>query len=168
MVVGQRGGGGRRWTCQRGCWVLRGPRGFGCLTGGGPEVVTHGGSVTASTVAAKGWRRKKVLHGGGAPLYRRHRRLEKGAVSYGQSGGGGEAMGTVKQRRPRSKRGCHVRCHCSDRAADGWVQRFQILSNLSKTSSILKIKMGALSYSKNSEFLDASRRKYWEQLVQLC
>jgi hypothetical protein len=48
--------------------VLRGPRGFGCLTGGGPEVVTHGGSVTASTVAAKGWRRKKVLHGGGGVL----------------------------------------------------------------------------------------------------
>jgi hypothetical protein len=108
------------------------------------------------------------MGGGGAPLYRRHRPLEKGAVSYGQSGGGGEAMGMVKQRRPWSKRGWHVRCRCSDRAADGWVQRFQIFSNLSKTSSILKIKMGALSYSKNSEFLDASRRKYWEQLVQLC
>jgi hypothetical protein len=54
MVVSHWGGGGRRWTGQRGRWVLRGPQGFGWLTGGGLEVGTHGGLVTASIVAQ--WR----------------------------------------------------------------------------------------------------------------
>jgi hypothetical protein len=46
--------------------------------------------------------------------------LEKGGASCGRSGGGGEAMGTAKRRQPQSKHGQYGRCHCSDRAADGW------------------------------------------------
>jgi hypothetical protein len=38
MAIGRRGSGGRQWKGQRGCWVLRGPRGFGWWTGGGSEV----------------------------------------------------------------------------------------------------------------------------------
>jgi hypothetical protein len=59
--------------------VLHDPRGFGWLTGEGPEVATRGGSVMAS-MAAQWQRRKKVLHGGGgggAPLYRCERWMEK-------------------------------------------------------------------------------------------
>jgi hypothetical protein len=87
MVVGRRGSGGRRWTGQRGCWVLRGPRGFGWLNGGGSEVATHGGSMTASTVAQwhqKGGGGRRYSTGGGAPLYWRQRRLEKGGASCGR------------------------------------------------------------------------------------
>jgi hypothetical protein len=53
-AVGRRGGGGRRWTGQRGCKVLCGPQGFDWLTVGGPEVATHGSSAMASTAAQ--WR----------------------------------------------------------------------------------------------------------------
>jgi hypothetical protein len=50
----------------------------------------------------------------------------------------------------------------------GGAQRFQIFSNLSKIGLNLKTKMGVLSYSKNSQFLHAASRQYWEQLAQLC
>jgi hypothetical protein len=57
---------------------------------------------------------------GSAAFYRWQRRLEKGGVSCGRSGGGSEAMGTTKRRRLRSKCGRHGRRRCSERAADGW------------------------------------------------
>jgi hypothetical protein len=95
-----KGGGGRRWTGRRGCWVLRGPLGFGWLTGGGSKVASRGGSVTASTAAQ--WRQK----GGGG------RRYSTGGVPFigGRGGwkraawrreqwagnGGSEAMGEGK------------------------------------------------------------------------
>jgi hypothetical protein len=83
-------------------------------------------------VAAKGRRRKKVLHGAAA-LYRSHRRLEKGGVSCGRSGGGGEAVSMEKWRWLRSECGRHGRPCCSDRAADGWARVvsdfFQFIQN---------------------------------------
>jgi hypothetical protein len=41
-------------------------------------------------------------------------------------------------------------------------------SNLSKTSSTLKIKMGALTCLKNSQFLHVASLGYDEQFSQLC
>jgi hypothetical protein len=81
------------------------------------------------------------IAGGGG--WQRQRELRR-------SGGGGGAVGTAKRRPPLSKHGQHGRRRCLDRAADGLAQRFWIFSNLSKTSSSLKIKMGVLSCSKNS------------------
>jgi hypothetical protein len=47
---------------------------------------------------------------------------------------------------PRSERGQHVRHRCSDRAVDGWAPAISdFFSNLSKTGSNLKIKMGTLT-----------------------
>jgi hypothetical protein len=89
----------------------------------------------------------------------------KGGVSCGWSSGGAEAVGTAKQWWLRSKRGQHGRRHCSDRVADGWAPTVSdFFFNLSKTGSNLKIKMGALYYSKNSQFLHAARKQHWEQL----
>jgi hypothetical protein len=106
--------------------------------------------------------------GGGCSFYSWWRRLAKaaraviGAVAAAkpwvrQNGGGHgpNAVGTS---------GAVVRTG----RLTGGPQRFWIFSNLSKTGSTLKIKMGALSYSKNSQFLHAASRKYWERLVQLC
>jgi hypothetical protein len=92
----------------------------------------------------------------------------KGSASCERSGGGSEAMGTAKWRQPWSKCGRHGQHRWSYRAADGWALAVSDFSNLSKTSSILKIKMGALSCSKNSEFSHAANRQYWKQLAQLC
>jgi hypothetical protein len=44
-----RGGGGRRGIGQRGGRLSGGPPGVSWLTGGGPKVAVHGGSVTANT-----------------------------------------------------------------------------------------------------------------------
>jgi hypothetical protein len=45
---------------------------------------------------------------------------------------------------------------------------FRFFFNLSKTGSTLKIKMGALCCSKNSQFLHVANLGYFEQLSQLC
>jgi hypothetical protein len=55
-------------------------------------------------------------------------------------------------RRPQSERGRHGWHRCSYRAADGWALVVSDFSNLSKTDSTLKIKMGVLSCSKISQF----------------
>jgi hypothetical protein len=91
----------------------------------------------------------------------------KDGASCEQSGGGGEAMGMAKRQRLRSKRGQHGRRRCSDMVADGWAPTVSDFSNLSKISSTLKIKMSALSCSKNSQFLYSASRQYWKQLAQL-
>jgi hypothetical protein len=54
-----------------------------------------------------------------------------------------------------------------DRAADEWAQAVSDFSNLSKTDSILKIKMDVLPCSKNSQFLHVARLLYYEQFSQL-
>jgi hypothetical protein len=92
----------------------------------------------------------------------------KGGVSCGYSSGGSYAMGKAKRRWPWSKRGRHGRCRCSDRAPDGWAPTVSDFSNLSKTGSTLKIKMGALYCSKDSHFLHVTRFGYYEQFSQLC
>jgi hypothetical protein len=56
-----------------------------------------------------------------------------------------------------------------DSETDEWAPRdFNFVSNLSKTVSTLKIKIGALSCSKNSQFLHVTRLGYYEQCSQLC
>jgi hypothetical protein len=55
-------------------------------------------------------------------------------------------LGAAVQWWPRSERGRHVRHRCSDRAVDGWAPAISdFFSNLSKTGSNLKIKMGTLT-----------------------
>jgi hypothetical protein len=77
----------------------------------------------------------------------------KGGMSCGWSGGGGghgpNAVGTG---------GIVVQ---TGRLMGG-PQRFQIFSNLSKTGSNLKINLGPLSSSKNSQFLYATSWQHWE------
>jgi hypothetical protein len=58
---------------------------------------------------------------------------------------------------------------CSNRVTDQWIPRgfrFVIISR--KTGSTCKIEMDVLYFCKNSQFLHAASRQYWEQLSQLC
>jgi hypothetical protein len=77
-------------------------------------------------------------------------------------------VGVAKQWRPQSERGRHGRRRCSDQATDGWAPAVSDFFNLSKIDSILKIKMGALSFSKNSQFLHVASLGYFEQFSKLC
>jgi hypothetical protein len=57
---------------------------------------------------------------------------------------------------------------CSDRATDEWAEVVLDFSNLSKTSSTLKIKVDALPYSKNSQIFHVASFGYYEQFSLLC
>jgi hypothetical protein len=76
-------------------------------------------------------------------------------------------LGAIERRRPRSERDQHGRRCCSDRSADRWASAVSDFSNLSKTGSTLKIKMGALTCSKNFQFLHVAFLGYHEQFYQL-
>jgi hypothetical protein len=94
--------------------------------------------------------------------------IGKGGGSCGRSGGSGEAVlwqcGSGRGLNAVSAGSAVVRIG----QLMGGPQRCQIFSNLSKTGSNLKIKMGALSGSKNYQFLHAASHLYWKQLAQLC
>jgi hypothetical protein len=84
--------------------VLRSHRGFSWLTGGGIKVGTRGSSVMASTAAQCGKRAEEeegTPWGGGAPIYRRQRRLERAARA---AGGVVAAVKLGAAERPRSAR----------------------------------------------------------------
>jgi hypothetical protein len=80
------------------------------------------------------------LKSGVHPLWL-HKAVDGGGTSYERSGGGGEAVGAAKWRRPRFKRGRHGWHCCSDRAADGWAPVVSdFFFNLSKIGSTLNSK----------------------------
>jgi hypothetical protein len=85
--------------------------------------------------------------------------VSQGGMSYGWSGGGG--------RRGLNAVGSGGTVVRTGRLMGG-PKRFWIFFNVSKTSSTLKINMGALSCSKNFPILHAESQKYWKQLAQLC
>jgi hypothetical protein len=70
-------------------------------------------------------------------------------LNDGKHGGAVAAKGW--RRKKGCPRGCSFYSRC--RRLTGGTQRFQISFNLSKTASTLKIKMGVLYCSKNSQFL---------------
>jgi hypothetical protein len=74
----------------------------------------------------------------------------------------------VERWRPRSKRGCHGRCSCSDWVADGWALAVSDFLNLSETGLTFKIKMGTYLAPKIANFLHVSSLGYYEQLSQFC
>jgi hypothetical protein len=60
------------------------------------------------------------------------------------------------------------RQRCSDHVADGWVHTVLYFSELSELAQIWKLKMDALPYSKNFQFLYVARLGHYEQFSQLC
>jgi hypothetical protein len=60
------------------------------------------------------------------------------------------------------------RQRCSDHVADGWVHTVLYFSELSELAQIWKLKMDALPYSKNFQFLHVARLGHYEQFSQLC
>jgi hypothetical protein len=102
-------------------------------------------------------------------LYSCQRRwTEGGAVTNrGQGNGGGEVMGTVRQRQPLSEDG-----QCSLGAV--WSMRLTARAHvifyypqIIQTGSNLKIKMDTLTCTKNSQILQVSSLGYWEHFSQL-
>jgi hypothetical protein len=96
----------------------------------GTGVVVHGGTMTAGMAAQwrrRGRRRKKgrYTRGGGCSFYSRRRQLAK-AVRDVARAVAAVKLGAAEQWRPQSKRSRHGQRRCSDRAADGWPQRFRI------------------------------------------
>jgi hypothetical protein len=57
---------------------------------------------------------------------------------------------------------------CSDRGADGWAHSVLYFPKLSKLAQAWKLKMDALSSSKNSQFLHVAILGHYEQFYQLC
>jgi hypothetical protein len=88
------------------------------------------------------------------------------AQAVGGSGGDGEAMGTAKGQWPWSE--CRRRGWASLLRLASGPTRFHFPPNLSKTGSTCKIKMDALSCSKNSQFLHEDRLEYFKQHSQFC
>jgi hypothetical protein len=52
--------------------------------------------------------------------------------------------------------------------ADGWAHAVLYFPELSKLTQSWKLKMDALPYSKNSQFLHVARLGYCKQFSQLC
>jgi hypothetical protein len=72
-----------------------------------------------------------------------------------------KAAATVQTRSARR------RC-CSDRVADEWAHAVLDFSELSKLAKTWKLKMDALPYFTNSQFLYVARLGHYEQFSQLC
>jgi hypothetical protein len=111
-----------------------------------------------------------LLHaGGGAPFiaakggWQWRCELRPGAVValklwawQSGSGHGPKAIGAAERR-------------CSDKAVDEWAQAvLDFFSNLSKTSSTLKIKIDVLPCFKNSQYLYVANLGNYEQFSQFC
>jgi hypothetical protein len=56
---------------------------------------------------------------------------------------------------------------CSDCVADGWAHMVLYFPKLFKSAQTWKLKMDALPYSKNSQFLHVDRLGHYEQFSQL-
>jgi hypothetical protein len=83
---------------------------------------------------------------------------------------GGRTMGGKQQWWPQlghHRRGLRIDVR-TVRLTSGPHVVFDFFSNLSKTNSILKFKMGVLSCSKNFQFWHAARLGYCKQFSQLC
>jgi hypothetical protein len=94
--------------------------------------------------------------------------VDGGGASCVRSGGGGKAVGMVKRQQPWSEHGRHKWRRCSDWVADRWAPAILDFFYLCKTSSTLKMKMGDLSSSKNSQFVHVASIGYYEQFSRLC
>jgi hypothetical protein len=117
-------------------------------------VAVHGGSTTVARQCSggEGAKEEKGLFigagGGGAPFIAGGGGGTGAAQrrDCGRRGGGGEAVCTTKWWRPRL--GCHQRGLGADvrtMRLTGWSHPVSIFFNLSKTSSNLNFKMGALT-----------------------
>jgi hypothetical protein len=58
--------------------------------------------------------------------------------------------------------------HSSDRVADGWAHTVLYFLKLSKLAPIWKLKMDALTCSKNSQFFHVARLGHCKKISQLC
>jgi hypothetical protein len=134
-------------------------------------VAMHGGSrMVAQRCSGGGGRRKNPSRGrapfiegrgGGRRAARRQNR--SGETVAGSRGCGSRwrpQLGMIGAVRTRSICG-------SDRAADGWAQRFYFFLKLSKLTQTWKLKMDTLQYSQNSQIFHADRLGHYEQLSQL-